>query len=63
MIRPIDIGLGANRDIGAVILASILLFAFMFTGKRHKLDRWEAALFVAAYIGYVALTVVDALRG
>jgi cation:H+ antiporter len=63
VIRPIDIGLGANRDIGAVILASILLFAFMFTGKRHKLDRWEAALFVAAYIGYVALTVVDALRG
>jgi hypothetical protein len=32
-----------------VVLASLLLFVFMFTGRRLRLDRWESALFLAGY--------------
>ncbi len=30
-----------------------LLFAFMFVGKRHVLERWQGALLIAAYVAYV----------
>lgn len=40
-------------DTGMVIVSSLLLFLFMFTGKRHAIDRWEGALFVVIYIFYI----------
>jgi len=53
LIRPLPFQSRNNLDIGVMVLASILLFVFMFTGKRHKLDRWEASLFLAIYAGYL----------
>jgi len=47
-----------NLDIGVVILASLLLFLFMFTGKRRSLDRWEGAVFLLLYAGYIAFLVI-----
>jgi len=61
VIRPIAIGPGTNRDIAVVLMASMLLFVFMFTGRKHKLDRWEAALFVAGYAAYTGFTVLNSL--
>lgn len=53
LIRPLPISAGVNRDIGMVVLASLLLFVFMFTGRRLRLDRWESALFLAGYAIYL----------
>jgi len=58
LIRPIPFEPKANVDIGAAIVASGLLFACMFTSKRHILDRREAALFLVLYAVYVTATVV-----
>jgi len=43
-----------NMDFGVLIAATLLLFFTMFTGKKRRLDRWEAFLFVAGYVVYVA---------
>lgn len=51
--RPLPFTSQTNVDIAVVILASLLLFIFMFTGKKRTLDRWEAVLFIIIYIAYV----------
>ena len=53
LIRPLPFQPGSNLDIGLLVLANILLFIFMFTGKKHKLDRWEAVLFLGIYAVYI----------
>ena len=53
VIRPIPFEPRANVDIGVLLLASLLLFVCMFTGKRRVLDRWEAAVFLALYATYI----------
>jgi len=53
LIRPLPFQPGSNFDIGLLVLANILLFIFMFTGKKHKLDRWEAVLFLGIYAVYI----------
>jgi cation:H+ antiporter len=31
----------------------------MFTGKKRKLDRWEAAIFILLYAGYVVYMIMQ----
>lgn len=59
LIRPIPFGAKSNLDIGVLILASSLLFISMFTGKHHKLDRWEAALFLVIYTAYILFLIMN----
>lgn len=61
-IKPLPFKEKNNLDIGVVILSSLLLFLFMFTGKRRSLDRWEGVVFVLLYIGYIAYLVIKELR-
>ena len=63
LIRPLPYAMKHPLDIGMVLLASSLLFVFMFTGKRKRLDRWEAALFLCLYVVYMSLTVGFAVKG
>lgn len=53
LIRPIPFAPRTNIDIGVLLLASSLLFLWMFTGKRRTLDRWEAGVFLVLYLGYL----------
>ncbi|HIJ67690.1 MAG TPA: calcium/sodium antiporter [Planctomycetes bacterium] len=57
VIRPLTFQPRNNFDISVMVLASILLFIFMFTGKKRKLDRWEAALFLVLYAGYIFFVI------
>lgn len=60
-VRPLPFSAYLNADLTVVILASLLLFIAMFTGrKRNLLERSEGAFFVAIYIGYILFTI---LRG
>jgi cation:H+ antiporter len=56
-IKPVPLSLQNNVDIGVVILVTLVLFVTMFTGKRHRLDRWEGWFMVIGYAGYVAYVV------
>lgn len=53
VIRPIQFNNSFNLDIGLLVASTALLFVFMFSGRRYKLDRWEAWLLFAGYIVYI----------
>jgi len=57
-IRPLPLQPGNNMDIIALIFSSLLLFFTMFTGKKHRLDRWEGSLFIILYAGFLIFVVV-----
>ena len=57
IIKPLPFNPDSNIDIGVVILASLLLFLWMFTGKKRSLDRWEGIVFLILYSCYIAFLV------
>jgi cation:H+ antiporter len=57
IIKPLPFNPGSNIDIGVVILASLLLFLWMFTGKKRSLDRWEGIIFLILYSCYIIFLV------
>jgi cation:H+ antiporter len=58
IIKPLPFNPGDNIDIGMVILASLLLFLWMFTGKKRSLDRWEGIIFLILYGAYITFLVL-----
>ena len=56
-IKPIPLEPRNNIDIGVAVLASLILFVVMFTGKKRILDRWEGAIFLIMYIAYTAFLI------
>ena len=61
ILRPLAFEARDNIDIGVAFLAGLLLFLFMFTGGRRKLDRWEAALFIVLYAAYICAIVTHGM--
>ncbi len=57
LIRPLPMGAGSNMDILVLIGTSLLLFFFMFTGRKRLLDRWEGVVFILLYIGYTVYLI------
>jgi len=58
MIRPLQFTIASNVDIFIAILAPLLLFITMFTGrKKHYLESWEGMLFLIIYIGYLVFVI------
>jgi cation:H+ antiporter len=58
MIRPIPLGAAFTTDAVVIVFASFLLFLYMFTGRKLKLDKWEAVIFLAMYAAYMGFAVV-----
>ena len=48
-----------NFDIEVLGATTLLLMVFMFTINRRKLDRWEAFLLLAGYVGYTVYLIVN----
>ncbi len=59
LIRPLPFSIPFNRDIYLLAIGTILLFLFMFTGKRKKLDRWEAAILFTIYVVYTVYLIIN----
>lgn len=57
-IFPLHVSEGALFDIGVAVLATLVLFFFMFVGTRNRLDRWQGALFLASYAAYIVYLVM-----
>ena len=53
VIGPVAYNAAFNLDLLLLLGGTVLLFATMFMGRRHRLDRWESALMVAAYVFYL----------
>ncbi len=59
LIKPIPSIATTNIDLGVLFLANILLFLYMFTGKRRRLDRWEGVVFTILYIAYIVFLIIQ----
>jgi len=57
LIKPLPVITQINADIAVLILSSLFLFLFMFTGKRRIIDRWEGGVFIALYAGYLIFLI------
>ncbi|MDD3642000.1 MAG: calcium/sodium antiporter [Candidatus Krumholzibacteria bacterium] len=57
LIRPLPVDSRVNADILALVAASLLLFFFMFMGRRHLIDRWKGLAFLAMYAAYLVFLV------
>jgi cation:H+ antiporter len=52
MILPPAYHVSFNPDLYLMIFSTFLLFLLMFVSTRHRLDRWQGALFLALYAVY-----------
>lgn len=57
LIHPIEYNAIFNMDVFILLGGTLFLFAAMFTGRKRQLDRWESALLLIAYVGYIAYTI------
>ncbi|MEM4182029.1 MAG: hypothetical protein QXX68_02655 [Candidatus Pacearchaeota archaeon] len=58
LIIPIKIPSFAIIDLLILLSVTFLLFIFMFIGKKHELERWQAIIFVLMYIIYIYYLVI-----
>jgi len=56
-INPISVPMFAFIDVAVLLLATLLIFLFMFTAGRHKLDRAEGCLLILSYCIYMLYLV------
>lgn len=56
-INPIPFDIVSNTDILMVIFTSVLLLFAVVFGRRGVIDRWDSAVFLTAYIGYIVYLV------
>lgn len=57
VIRPLPFSVSSNFDIIAVLVASLLMFLFVFIRKGRKIDRLEGAFFLILYLAYTIYIV------
>lgn len=57
VIRPLPLRPQDNFAIVIAIVASLLLFASAFVGKRSVIDRWIGVVFISIYLFYVAIVI------
>ena len=58
-ISPFEIESISTVDMVMVIVSIVMLWVAAFTFKRCKLDRVEGAIFLLAYVGYIAYLVAN----
>lgn len=56
-IKPLPFSPLQNLDILMAIAASLILFLWLFIGKKHTLERWQGAIFVLIYIAYIVFAI------
>ena len=59
LIKPLPFQPKDNLSIGVVVIANMMLFAAMFTGRSRVVERWEGFVFLAVYIGYITFLIID----
>lgn len=57
LIHPIPVGGYMSVDILVVILSTLLLFFFTFTGKKRQIDRWEGWMFLVFCLIYTIFII------
>lgn len=58
IIRPLPFAAANSMDIFFAMTATLILFLVMFVGKRHVIERWSGATFLAMYAGFLAFVLI-----
>lgn len=58
LIAPLPISPAALWDMLVAAGCALLIFIFMFIGRRHMLDRWQGALMVVTYATYISVLII-----
>jgi cation:H+ antiporter len=56
-IKPLPFDVHANSDVIFTTFATLLLFIFIYVGKKHYLGRIHGVLFLSLYVGYLAFAI------
>jgi len=59
LAAPLHISADSHTDLRLNLIASLLLFLFVFTGKGRKINRWEGAVFVIIYVIYLISLILN----
>ena len=52
IITPLSFASMTVVDIAALVLSSVLLLIWAYTGRRNRIDRWEGAAMLLCYVAY-----------
>lgn len=58
-VSPLAFSPSAMIDVAVTLLLTVLLFAFMYVGTRHQLDRWQGSAFITMYVAYIGFLIVQ----
>ncbi len=58
VIKPLPFNEVLNFDVVVGILASLLLFVFLFFPRKKILERWQGGVLLALYVGYIGFLVI-----
>lgn len=59
MILPTPYNAAMNFDIYVLLIGTVVFFLFLLVGKKHVLERWQAALMLVAFIGYTVYLIMN----
>lgn len=57
IIRPLPFTPASLPDIGMTVIASLLLFLFIFIGQRHTIQRWQGYGLLSGYVLYILFAI------
>lgn len=57
VVSPVAYSLVFNESLYLLMAGTVLTFLFMFVGKRKILDRWQSAILLAIFLGYMVYLV------
>lgn len=57
VVKPVPYSSTFNTDFFVLAAGTVILFVNMFTWKKHRLDRWEAALLFSSYAIYTIFLI------
>lgn len=59
VVRPLPFSRSSDSDMMMSILSGLVLFVFMFIGKKHTIQRWQGVLLIFMYILYVTYLIIN----
>ena len=59
IINPLMFSPALMRDMLIMVASTMLLFIFMFVGKKNVLERWQGAIFIILYIVYIVFVILQ----
>ncbi len=60
LVIPLPYERSFDRELLLLLAGTVAVFAMMFIGKRHRLQRWQAGLLLLAYALYTGLVTLQA---